>query len=255
MPETICRDNFCIYWAMAADQFGCQKNVHESCIFYNYKWSYEIKLCGFRYSSAARTFGMKPNEGKVFQNSQPYVKSSGYDTMEGYTEEEAGRILRNLDRKTNEELENLFRKGDIPTYDDVEGETLGMFIGWNRDNPWMVNFLVKLLFDSPVGRWTGKEFTESFDSKKRGKGINLFDNYLFPKRFPFDTYITPAELDGEPSMSLDYRPYFSLMSRLVDYVRLIKPGVVLGRMHYRFPFKEDMSFLGYFSLCKHVKND
>ncbi|MEF8873593.1 MAG: hypothetical protein V5A88_02855 [Candidatus Thermoplasmatota archaeon] len=172
--------------------------------------------------------------------------------MDGYTEEEAEEILSDLDKKSLSELESLFKKGNIPSYDDVEGETLGKFIGWNEENPRLVNFFVKLLFESPIGRWTGKEFSESFEDEERGSGINLFQNMLFPQRFPFDTYITEANLDGEPSMSLDYRPYYSLMSRLVDYVRLIKPGVVLGRMHYRYPLKKETSFLGYFSLCKYA---
>ncbi len=171
--------------------------------------------------------------------------------MRGYMEKEAEEILSELDSRSMKELETLFKEGDVPSYEDVKGETLGRFIGWNEENSWLVDVLVKLLFESPLGRWTGKEFSESFEEKERGCGMNLFDNMLFPKRFPFDTYVTEANLDSKPSMSLDYRPYLSLMSRLVDYVKLIRPGVVLGRMHYRYPFQKETTFLGFFSLVRY----
>jgi len=171
--------------------------------------------------------------------------------MEGYARGEAEEILEGLEEKSLDELEVLFRDGVSPGYSDVSGETAGRFLKWNPANPWMVDFLVDLLFDSVFGRWTGKEFFFSFEGgdRERGRGVNLFNNGFYPRRFLFDTYITEARLDGEPSLCLDYRPHRSLMSRLVDYVKRIEPGVVLGRMYYNYPWERD-SFLGYFSLCR-----
>lgn len=154
-------------------------------------------------------------------------------------------------------LHSLFSEGVVPSFEEIKGKTAGSFLAWNPANPWFMEFSVRILFDSPVARWTGKEFFSPFGpsagsrqvEEKRGRGVNLFKNRILPNRFRFDTYIKKAYSDQKPCLALDYRPYFSLMSGLIDDVRKIEDGVFLGQMYHKFLWEKELQFLGYFALC------
>lgn len=163
--------------------------------------------------------------------------------------EELKKIIEDFKKFSIDELDNCFKAGDAPVFEEISGKTAGSFLAWNPQNQAFVVFGTKLLFESSIGRWTGKEFIESFSENEKGTGVNLFQNFIFPKRFWFKTYIKKSFFDGNPCLTLDYRPYRSLMFGLIDDVRKIKEGVFLGQMYFKFPFKKDFQFLGYFLLC------
>ena len=134
-------------------------------------------------------------------------------------------------------------------FEEIEGATTGSFLAWNAKNPRWIKFFINFLFHSFFARWTGKKFFTPFDKNKKGKGVNLFQNKVLPCRFRFDTYIKQAFSDKELCLALDYRRYLSLMFGLIDDVRKIEAGIFLGQMYYKFPWKKELYFLGYFVLC------
>jgi len=143
----------------------------------------------------------------------------------------------------------LFHEGGIPPFREFEGETRGSFLAWNPQNSWLQRLSIKLIFDSFFARWTGKKFLTSFKGEERGRGINLYNNLILLHRFRFDTYIKEAYSDGKPCLALDYGTYPSLMFGLVDDVRKIQDGVLLGQMYYKYPWRKERWFWGYFTLC------
>lgn len=169
--------------------------------------------------------------------------------MKRYSSKKAQIIIAKLKKYSFYDLDLLFKKGSVPLFEEVEGDTVGSFLAWNPKNSRWIQFFVKILFNSPFARWTGKKFFAPFSKEKRGKGINLFQNKIMPRRFRFDTYIKKAYIDQNLCLALDYRSYPSLMFGLVDDVRKIEDGVFLGQMHYKFPWKMESRFLGYFVLC------
>lgn len=98
-----------------------------------------------------------------------------------------------------------------------------------------------------------KKFITPFDTEHKGTGVNLFKNKILPQRFRFETYIKESFFDGNPCLTLDYRPYRSLMFGLVDDVRKIEDGILLGQMRFKFSMKDNFTFIGYFALLKRNK--
>lgn len=162
----------------------------------------------------------------------------------------AEQLLRDLEEREEDELDALFEHGETPGPGDCGEETRGRILRWHRGNAsWFVRMMVKLLFESPVGRWTGKEFTRAFSEDEKGSGVNLFRSRIRPRRFRFGTYIKEAYRHEGECLALDYGEYRSLMSGLVDDVRKIDGGLLLGQMHYRALFGSERRFMGYFALC------
>ncbi|MEM4326031.1 MAG: hypothetical protein QXU40_01900 [Candidatus Pacearchaeota archaeon] len=162
---------------------------------------------------------------------------------------EAQEILKDFKRFSIEELNKIFGSGTLFLFEEIRGKTAGSFLAWKAQNPAFVKFGTKLLFESPFGCWIGKEFIKPFSREEKGFGVNLFNNFFLPKRFWFKTYFKNSFFDGNPCLALDYRPYKSLMFGLVDDVRKIKDGIFLGQMYFKFPFKKNFQFLGYFLLA------
>jgi len=166
-----------------------------------------------------------------------------------YPRDEAREMITGLNERSAAELDDLFHAGGVPDFADFGGETRGAIPHWEPGTPWWMMAWTGLLFWSPLGRWTGKEFTTPFGKDKKGQGINLFANHFRPRRYKFDTYLKDqARADGEPCLVLDYRPYVSLMFGLVDEVREIQEGVLLGQMYHKLPWRGDYDFRGYFVL-------
>lgn len=163
-----------------------------------------------------------------------------------FTRAEAAGIIAQLQRATVEELDGRFASGDVPPFAAIAGDTAG---GWlARPEPrWWAEAFIRFGLDSPWARWTGKRFITPFDEGPIGSGINLFDNRLLPLRYPFRTYIKHAEFDGRPCFTLEY-PFLSAMWGLIDDMRRIEPGVLLGRFEFRFPWQKRRRSLGYFVL-------
>lgn len=169
--------------------------------------------------------------------------------MNKYSKSDARTVISNIKKNDLNTLHLLFSGGSLPVFEEIKGETAGGFLAWNNANPRLMKFSAKILFNSFIGRWTGKKFLSPFDANNRGIGINLFRSRILSNRFPFDTYVKNARSDQKPCLALDYSPYPSLMSGLIDDVRKIDDGVFLGQMHYKFPWKKELWFLGYFVLC------
>jgi hypothetical protein len=161
---------------------------------------------------------------------------------------EASAILDRYSAYTLTTLDEAFRTGAAFTYEEIRGETMGRFVGWNPANGWWLRLAIYTLFLAPWALWSGKYFLSAFEGARRGTGINLFKRGLRRRNYAFDTYVKPAYRDGQPCTALDYRPYFSLMRGLCDDVRKVESGVFLGQMFYFFPWRRDPWFVGYFVL-------
>ncbi len=166
-----------------------------------------------------------------------------------YSVSEARVVIEQFRKCSVSDLDALFDAGTLPIFDELEGETAGAILALNPKNPWWLMCVIKIVFKTPLGQWTGKRFLTSFDKEKNGYGVNLFKNNLSPGLFKFDTYVKNAYADDKPCLALDYRRHHPLTSGLVDNVRKIKDGVVLGQAYYKFPWRKQMWFTGYFVLC------
>ena len=166
-----------------------------------------------------------------------------------YSEAEAMAIIEQLKKCSIDDLDTLFNTEDLPKFEEVEGETAGAILALNPGNSRWLTCIIKIACKSPLGRWTGKKFITSFNEGKKGYGVNLFKSRYFPCLFTFDTYIKNAYVDEKPCLALDYRAYRSLAFGLVDEVRKIRDGQVLGRAYYKFPWRRQTWFVGYFVLC------
>lgn len=166
-----------------------------------------------------------------------------------YSATEARVVIEQFIKYSNSDLDTLFNAGTLPMFEELEGETAGAILALNPENPWWLTCVIKIVFKSPLGQWTGKKFITPFNKGKKGHGINLFKSKYFPRLFKFDTYIKNAYADDKPCLALDYRAYHSLTFGLVDEVRRIRDGQVLGRAYYKFPWRREIWLVGYFVLC------
>ncbi len=160
-----------------------------------------------------------------------------------YSLSEAIVIIEQLKKYSINELDTLFNTEALPIFEELECSTAGAILTFNPENPWWLKGVIKIVFKSPLNLWSGKRFL------KKGHGINLFKSKYFSQLFKFDTYIKNAYSDDKPCLVLDYRAYWSLTFGLVDEVRKIKDGQFLGRAYYKFPWKKEIWFVGYFVLC------
>lgn len=166
-----------------------------------------------------------------------------------YSETEAMAIIESFRKSSTDGLDMLFNREILPMFEELEGETVGAILALNPVNPWWLNCIIKIAFKSPLGQWKGKKFLTPLNNKKKGHGINMFKNRYFPHLFKFDTYIKKAYVDDKPCLALDYRSYHLLTLGLVDEVRKVNDGQFLGRAYYKFPWRRQTWFVGYFVLC------
>ena len=164
-----------------------------------------------------------------------------------FTRQESESVVADLQQNAVDQLDAMFRQGAVPWFNEIEGGTAGAWLA-KRTNHWWAQAFIKLVLDSPWGRWSGKGFLTTFDDAARGRGVNLFYNRFFPARYRLKTYVTKAHVDGEACLRLEY-PFGSIMWGLIDDVRRIDEGVFLGQMHFRFPWSRQRIDLGYFVLC------
>ena len=166
-----------------------------------------------------------------------------------YSEREASSIIEQFKKSSIDDLDMLFNREALPGFEALEGDTAGAILALNPENPWWLKCVIKIAFKSPLRQWTGKKFITSFNEGKEGHGINLFKSRYFPQLFRFDTYIKNAYVDDKPCLALDYRSYHLLIFGLVDELREIREGIILGRAYYKFPWRRQIWFVGYFVLC------
>ncbi|MDA1010900.1 MAG: hypothetical protein O2888_05435 [Chloroflexi bacterium] len=156
--------------------------------------------------------------------------------------------IADLQRLSIEELDHRFEAGGVPSFAEIAGPTMGAWLH-RETQPWWAAVFVRLALDNPGARWTGKGFVLPFNETESGAGVNLFANRILPLRFQFETRIRNADHDGKPCLALIY-PRGSVMRGLIDDVRLVADGVLLGRMEYRFPGRRAAHFAGYFVLAR-----
>jgi len=166
-----------------------------------------------------------------------------------YSLEDAQTIIAKFKKYSFDDLHKLFKQGKAPSFDEIEGDTLGSLLALNPKAVWWKKAAAGILFDSPLARWAGKRFVTPFDEEKKGKGINLFRNRIFPRRFRIDTYVTKAQLDQNPCLTVAYPHFPSSMFGIRDELRRIDEGVFLGQAHAKLIWGKQYSVQGYFLLC------
>ncbi len=170
--------------------------------------------------------------------------------MRRYTVSHATSLVQSYQQERPDRLDHLFVHGTVPTFAQIRGETAGAFLVSSERNPWYVSLARWWLFDAPWARWRGKRFAESWEHGCHGSGVNLFAGGR--ERYRFTTSHEPAHggFDGA-CLVLDYRPHRGMMYGLVDDMRLIQPGVCLGRMYW---VPRGWAFVGYFMLVALVES-
>lgn len=168
-----------------------------------------------------------------------------------YTQEQADAIIKRLMPHTVGDLDGLYADAVVPAFEEVQGRTAGAWLAKAPKNYWWSNAFIKVFLNSPWARWSGKGFFTPFgqmESGDWGRGANLFRNRFRPIRYKLDTFVKKAEADDNPCLTLRY-PFGSVMYGLIDDVRKIENGVLLGQMHFKFFWRKDRVFIGYFVLC------
>lgn len=148
----------------------------------------------------------------------------------------------NLQARSFDELHTSFRQGSAPTPEEMTGDTRGVFLAWNPRAFFLMKWLVKWMFR----HWLGKRFFSPLGAEQAGSGINLFSDGT-GTRYPFKTYPATARFDGAPCLCLDYNVEGSLRG-LVDDVKKVGEGLVLGQINYKFFWQSQLTFYLYFTL-------
>lgn len=166
-----------------------------------------------------------------------------------HSREDAQTIVGKLKQVSFDDLNQLFREGGTPSFNEIEGETASGMLAWNTQAHWWSRPLAIICFDNPLSCWTGKMFTEPFSEGKIGEGVNQFNNRIKPRRFPFATCIEKAIMDGNPCLRLDYTHFPGTLFSTRDELRRIDDGVFLGQAYSKLPWDKECWFLRYFVLC------
>ncbi|HEY6291525.1 MAG TPA: hypothetical protein VI455_08190 [Terriglobia bacterium] len=148
----------------------------------------------------------------------------------------------NLQARSFEELHSYFGAGTAPNLEEMTGDTSGVFLAWNPQACWLMKTWVRWTFRS----WLGKRFFAASPAEASSHGINLFSNNP-TTRYAFRTYLGAARIDGAPCLKLDYSIAGSLRG-LVDDVRKVADGLVLGQINYQFFWQRTPTFYLYFTL-------
>jgi hypothetical protein len=160
---------------------------------------------------------------------------------------EAENQLVGLREESLEALEERFQRATVPAWDEVEGDTVGRIVMMAPSASAMMRMLGRMTFDSAPSRWCGKRFTTPFGEGLQGAGVNLYDNLVWRRRYPFRTRVEPSLTDAAPCLVIDY-PVTSLVHGTRDELRRTDSGVLLGRGYFRPPWRKAHAFLSYFAL-------
>jgi hypothetical protein len=170
-----------------------------------------------------------------------------------YSLEEIQQIIAKFKKYSFDDFHNLFREGQAPSFEEIEGDTFGSFLALNPKAGWWRKAALKLAFDNSLANWTGKRFINPFTEEQTGKGVNLFKNRIFPERFGIDTLIEKSLFDQKPCLAVTYPHFPSSSFGLRDELRKIEDGVPLGQGHHKLPWGKQYSLQGYFVLVALAK--
>jgi len=169
-----------------------------------------------------------------------------------YSRGDARTIVARFEQYSFEDLHPLFKEGKAPSFDELEGDTVGLMLTLNPKVGWLLKLGSKLLFDGPFARWAGKRFLTSFSENKKGKGINIFQNRFLPHRYRIETYIDNSLSDQSPCLVVSYPHFPSNGFGIRDELRRIDDAIFLGQTFQKFPWGK-YKLQGYFVLCALVK--
>lgn len=175
--------------------------------------------------------------------------STTQTSIKRHTIEEARTIIARLDKYSFDDFHPLFKEGKVPLFEEIAGKTLGSFLALSPDTGWWRKLGLMIFFDNSLACWTGKRFITPFDDRKRGEGINLFQNRFLPQRYPICTSINKSLFDEELCLTVTYPLFPSRMFGLIDQLRKIDEGVFLGQGHHKPLGGKEYSLQGYFVLC------
>lgn len=85
--------------------------------------------------------------------------------------------------------------------------------------------------ETGMGRWLGKAYAGEAHGDWPGQGYNLYQTKIgTDRRLRFGWAMGPSRLDGRPALLMDYTAFdnWAGQNRLMDEVRLVRPGLFLG---------------------------
>ena len=152
-------------------------------------------------------------------------------TTDEFTFNYGNLALDDLAAMSVEALEEVYATGRVPsTLAALDGRPVGRMltlVGGLGEGVWRER--VATFARSAGFPWGGKSFHS--ESAARGGGINRV--HLAGRTmdwYPFDTFVGPSVLDGEPAVVLDYdkaeNPFF--IRAIHDEIREVAPGLYLG---------------------------
>jgi hypothetical protein len=141
-----------------------------------------------------------------------------------------------LSKLSRPQLHDEFLGGSCPgSLRDIDGISDGTILTMMAASGRMPGW--GLLHRTTKG-WLGKWFESEADD--RGSGLNrVLVKEAEELILAFKTSIEPSRLDGKPCVVLDYDQGSNVrvIRGMRDELRLISPGVMLGRAYMRFAFR------------------
>ena len=164
-----------------------------------------------------------------------------------FSHSKAPSVLHNYQEYSFEKLNLLFMQGEVPTFDQVAGETAGAIILCPQCNS-VSKIMAAAFFDNPLSRWAGKIFVSPYDEDKSGRAINRYGNRLAPHRYPMLSRLVPATCDRKPCVRLNYIFPWSTFGAF-DEFRKVEDGVFVGKTYQKLPFTKTAMLTAHFVLC------
>ncbi len=174
-----------------------------------------------------------------------------------YSQQDAQAILAKFQEYSFDALHQMFKEGKVPTFDEIEGDTVGSisFFVWNPKTPRWRRFVLRIWADNLLYHWAGKRFVSTFDQGKRGRGKLLFRSRFVSSATSFDTYIKKALFDQAPCLGLDYCYLPMSITGTVEDLRRIDDGIFLAQSYQKLPWDKEHSLAFYFVLCALEKDE
>lgn len=166
-----------------------------------------------------------------------------------YSRQDAEAILAGFQRYSFDALHPIFKEGKAPTFEEVEGDTAGSVLAWNPKVRGWRRFVLRTSLDNPLAHWAGKRFMTTFDEGRRGRARNLLRSRFISSAIYFDTYIKAALSDGAPCLAADHCHFPVSIVGMVDDLRKVDDGILLGQNYHKLPWDKQHTFAFYFVIC------
>ena len=165
--------------------------------------------------------------------------------------------LDDLSEKNTEELESIYRSGEVPkNFSSMDGKPAGRMLAIRATGSGLIFKIFKRIAASESFIWGGISFKAN--NKKEGTGINRIKLAALGKHnlFPFDTKIEKSLIDEKECVQLDFdKPQNPWAIRKIhDELREVSPGLLLGPAMLKTS-KEGASFVLWFALDLNDQKD